>query len=143
MDHKQGSRETFCDLSEARIAPCKNTWKPLQDTVHWCNFMLAQEKGLQFYQTRSHTVILCDTLPAECIEKTICMKTEEQLYQREGVRPRVVLRANSQCGLQDLTRQEARSSWETQSDAQSFQETGCNIVGCSSRHITLNRSTTG
>ena len=32
------------------------------------------------------------------------------------------------CGLQDLPRQEARSSWETQSDAQSFRETGCNIV---------------
>ena len=27
--------------------------------------MFAQEKGLQFYQTRSHAVILQDTLPAE------------------------------------------------------------------------------
>ena len=56
------------------------------------------------------------------------MKTKEQLYQRESARPRVVLRANSKCRLQDLPRQEARSSWETQSDAQSFRETGCNIV---------------
>ena len=46
-----------------------------------------------------------------------------------SARPLVVLRANWQCGLQDLPRQEARSSWETQSDAQSFRETGCNIVG--------------
>ena len=45
------------------------------------------------------------------------MKTEEQLYQRESARPRVVLRANSQCELQDLPRKEARSSCETQSDA--------------------------
>ena len=115
-------------LSNARIALCKNNWKPLQDTAYWCNLMLAQEGGLQFYQTRSHAVILYDTLPAECIEKAICMKTEEQLYHRESVRPRVVLRANSQCGLQDLPRQEARSSWDTQSDAQSFRETRCNIV---------------
>ena len=30
--------------------------------------------------------------------------------------------------LQDLPTRKARSSWETQSDAQSFRETGCNIV---------------
>ena len=128
MDDEQGSRETFCDLSKARIEPYKNTWKPLQDTECWCNLMLAQGGGLQFYQTRSHAVILCDTLPAECSEKAICMKTKDQLHQRESARPRVVLRANWQCGLQDLPRQEARSSWETQSDAQSFWETGCNIA---------------
>ena len=112
MDDEQGLRETFCDLSIARIAPYKNTWKPLQDTVCWCNLMLAQERGLQFYQTRSFAVTLYDTLPAEFIEKAVCMKTEEQLYQRESARPRVVLRTNSQCGSQDLPRQEARSSWE-------------------------------
>ena len=105
MDDEQGLRETFCDLSKARIAPYKNTWKPLQDTVCWCNFMLARKGGLQFYQTRSPAVILCDTLLAEFIEKAVCMKTEEQLYQRESARPRVVLRAS---GSQDLPRQEAR-----------------------------------
>ena len=56
------------------------------------------------------------------------MKTKEQFHQRESSRPRVVLRANSQCVLQDPPRQVARSSWETQSDAQSFRGTGCNIV---------------
>ena len=56
------------------------------------------------------------------------MKTKEQLYQRGNERPRVVLKANSQCESQDLPSQEARLSWETQSDTQSFRETGCNIV---------------
>ena len=60
----------------------------------------------------------------------MCMKTEEQLYQRESERPRVVLKANSQCESQDLPSEEARSSWKTQSEAQSFWETGCNIVDC-------------
>ena len=32
----------------------------------WCNLKLAQEKGLQFYQTRSHAVVLYNTLPAAC-----------------------------------------------------------------------------
>ena len=46
------------------------------------------------------------------MEKAICMKTKDQLYQRESVilRPRVVLKANSQRGSQDLPEQEARSS---------------------------------
>ena len=130
MDDEHGLRETFCDLSKARIPPYNNTWKPPQDTVYWCNFMLTREGGLQFYRTRSPAVFLYDTLPAEFTKKATSMRTKEQFYQRESARPCVVLRANSQCGLQDLPRQEARSSWETQSDAQSFLETGCNIVGC-------------
>ena len=56
------------------------------------------------------------------------MKTAEELYQRESERPRVALKANSQCESHDLPCQEARSSWETQSEVRSFQETGCKIV---------------
>ena len=87
--------ETLCDLSKARIAPHKNTWKHFQDTVFWCNLKLAQQRVLQFYQTRSNAVILYDTPPAEFIGKAICMKTKDQLYQRESVilRPRVFLKA--------------------------------------------------
>ena len=53
------------------------------------------------------------------------MKTNNQLYPRESVilRPRVALRANSQSGSQDLLVQEARSSWESQQDAESYGET--------------------
>ena len=85
---------------------------------------LAQQRGLQFSQTRSNAVILHDTLPAEFIEKAICMKTKDQLYQRESVilRPRV-LKANSQSGSQDLPVQEARSSWESEQDVESCGET--------------------
>ena len=113
MDDEQGSREAFCDSSQARIAPYKSTWKHLQNTVCWCKLLPAQEKGLRFYQTRSNAVVLNDTLPVEFIEKAVFMKTGEQLYQRERARPLVVPRANSRCGLQDLPSQEARSSWKT------------------------------
>ena len=132
MDNQDGLGETLCDLSKARIAPYKNTWKHFQDTVFWCNLKLAQQRGLQFYQTRSNAVILHDTLPAEFIERAICMKTKDQLYQRESVipRPRVVLRANSQSGSQDLLVQEARSSSESQQDAESYGETRSNTVDC-------------
>ena len=116
MDNQDGFGKTQSDLSKARIAPFINTWQHFQETVFWCNLKLAQQRGLQFYQTRSNAVILYDTLPAEFIEKAICMKTKDQLYQRESVilRPRFVLRANSQSGSQDLHVEEARSSWESQ-----------------------------
>ena len=83
--HHDGLGETLCDLSQARIAPYKKTWKPFQNTVFWCILKLAQQRGLQFYQTKSNAVILHDTLLAEFIEKAICMKTKDQLYQ-EGKR---------------------------------------------------------
>ena len=56
------------------------------------------------------------------------MKTKDQLYQRESVilRSRVVLKANSQSGSQDLAVKEARSSWESQQDAESDGETRSN-----------------
>ena len=130
MDNQDGSGGTLCDLPQGRIAPYKNTWKHFQNTVFWCILKVAQQRGLQFYQTRSNAVIVYDTLPAEFIEKAICIKTKDQLYQRESVivRPRVVLRPNSQSGSQDLLVQEARSSWESQQDAESYGETRSNTA---------------
>ena len=58
------------------------------------------------------------------------METKDQLHQRESVilRPRVVLRTNSLSGSQDLLVQEARSSWESQQDAESHGETRSNTA---------------
>ena len=60
------------------------------------------------------------------------MKTKDQLYQSESVilRPRVVLRADSQSGSQNLLVQEERSSWESQQEAESFGETRSNTAYC-------------
>ena len=58
------------------------------------------------------------------------MKTKDQLHQRESVilRPRVVLKANSQSGSQDLPVHEARSSKASQQDAESYGETRSNTA---------------
>ena len=117
--------ETPCDLTKPKIAPYKNTWKRFQNTVFWCNSNLAQEKDLQFHQTRSHAVVLYNTLPAACVEKAVCVKTQDELCQRV---PRVVLKSNSQCGAQDPQSQEARSSWEPSTDSKSYGETCNNTV---------------
>ena len=73
----------------------------------------SRERGLQLYQTRSHAVVLYNTLPAACIEQAVCMKTQDELYQKVRSTPRVprgVLKSNSQYGLQDPQNQDARSS---------------------------------
>ena len=53
-----------------RIMVYKNTWRVHLKTVFWCNLKLAQRKGLQFCQTRSHAIALFNTLPAICVEKS-------------------------------------------------------------------------
>ena len=113
---------------EPRIASYKNTWKRFQNKVFWCNMKLAPEEGLQFYQTRSHAVALHNTLFAAWIEKAVCMKTQDELYQKVHLTPRVprvVLKSNSQHGQQDRESQVARSSWEPSSDSKSYGKT-CN-----------------
>ena len=69
----QNQEEVQYDLDKPRIAVCKNTWRVHQNTVYWCKVKLAQRKGLQFHQTRSHAIALFNTLSAICIE----MKTGE------------------------------------------------------------------
>ena len=131
MDNGYSMGETPRELTKPRIAPYRSTWKRRQNTVYWCNLKLAQEKGLQLYQTRSHAVVLCNTLPAACIEKAVCMKTQQELYQTVRLTPRlpwVVLKSNSQYGPQDPQSQEARSSWEASSDSESYGEICNNTV---------------
>ena len=94
--------ETPRDSTKPRIAPYKSTWKRLQNIAFWCNLKLAEEKGLLFYRTRSHAVVLYNTLPAASFEKAVCMKTQDKLYQKVRLTPRlprVVFRSNTQCGV--------------------------------------------
>ena len=131
MEDVYGMGETPCDLTKARIVPHINTWKRFQNTVFWSNLKLAQERGLQFFQTRSHAVVIFDTLPTACIEKAVCMKTSDELYQK--VRwtprvPRVVLKSNSKHGPQDPQNQDARSSREPSGDSKSYGEICNNTV---------------
>ena len=89
------------------------------------------DRGLQFYQTRSHAIVLHDTLPAFCIEKTVCMKTKEKLYLKVRSTPRlprVVLKAKSHSGQQDQREQDTRSSRDQHSESKSYRETWNNAV---------------
>ena len=103
------------------------TVNPMEDE----NCKLAQEKGLLFCQTRSHAIVLCDTLPAVCIEKVVCMRTKDEPYEKVRLTPRVprvVLKSNSQIGLQDQREQDAMTSHNQPSGSKSTEETRSNTV---------------
>ena len=112
--------EVLYDLDKPRTAVYKHTWKAHQNTVYWCHLKLAQRKGLQFYQTRSHAITLFNTLPAICFEKVVYMKTGEELYckvHQSPRLPRVVLTPSSRHGRQDQPNPDARKSLDHQANS--------------------------
>ena len=70
------------DLNAPRLARYLQTaWKTHQNTVYWVDIRLAQKKGLKFYQMRSNSIILYNTLPA--FLKAIKMETGEIIHTRK------------------------------------------------------------
>ena len=116
IDH---CRERDYDVTKPRIAVYKHKWKIHQNTVYWCNLMVAQSKGLQFYQTRSNAIILHNTLPAMCIEKVVIRKSGEELYSKTYHSPtapqRTVLKPNLPCERQDTRSSDASTSFDLSS----------------------------
>ena len=126
-------KSTQYDLDRARVAVYKHDWKFHQHTVYWCNLKLARKRGLQFYQIRSHAIVLFDTLPSICIEKAVYRKTGEEWYSKinESLRvPRIVLKPNPQFeGRHDLPQKDARQSADPQGKGNvSNGETSCGTV---------------
>ena len=76
------TEEEFDDvLSKPRKMHYKSIWKVHQDAIYWTNLGWAQEK-LQFWQTRSHAITHYDSVPADGIEKVVCLQGDKTLYQR-------------------------------------------------------------
>ena len=45
-----------------------------------------KKRGLQFWQTRSHAIIVRDSVPADCIEKVVSVQGDKILFQRISTR---------------------------------------------------------
>ena len=58
MDHQDGLGETNCDLSQATIAPSKNSWKRFQNTVLWCNMELASSEKASNFTKLGHMLVI-------------------------------------------------------------------------------------
>ena len=76
------------DLSVPRRAQyLHKARKRRQDAVYWVDINLAMKKGFKFYQTRSNSIILQETLPACCIPKVVRMETGEVIYEKLYMSP--------------------------------------------------------
>ena len=49
--------EEYEDSTKPRKVHYKNKWTISQDAIYWINLGQAQDKGLQFWQTRSHAIL--------------------------------------------------------------------------------------
>ena len=89
MDKNHKDPDTI-DLNAPRHAQYMHkAWKRHQNTVYWVDINLALKKGLKFYQTRSHAIVLFNTLLAICFEKVVYMKIGEDLYCKVHQSPRL------------------------------------------------------
>ena len=95
-----------------------------------------QDFSIQKYLTRSRERIAILPNTVACNrplqhKKVVCMKTKDELYQKVRLTPRVprvVVKPNSQIGLQDQREQDARTSYDQPSGSKSSWETGNNTV---------------
>ena len=69
-------------LSKPRKVHFKTKWKLSQKAVYWIPLARAQEKGLQFWRTRSRAIVVYDSLPLDCIERVMSEHGEKTLHQR-------------------------------------------------------------
>ena len=70
-------------------------WQPHQDAVYWIHLARTQDKGLQFWQTRSRAIILYASVPADSIEKEVVFLQGGIFYQRVSTSrpaPKIVLK---------------------------------------------------
>ena len=51
-------------------------WKRNQDATYWVKRSRAQDQGLQFWQTKSHAIIVHSPVPADCIHRVISQNEE-------------------------------------------------------------------
>ena len=117
-----GMGETPRDLTMPRIAPYKNTWKRLSK---YCMLVQFEARSRESLAVLPNTVTCSRSLQhtTACIEKAVCMKTEE-LYQKVRLPPRlprVALKANSHSGQQD--QREPRSKVGLPSESKNYRET--------------------
>ena len=57
--------------NEPRTILCQLKCGPMHNAVHWFVLRLAQNKGLEFWQTINHAIILYCSMPAECLVKIV------------------------------------------------------------------------
>ena len=61
-----------------------SNWKRNQDADHWVKLSRAQDQGLQFWQTKSHAIIVHSPVPADCIKRVISQNGDRIIFERHN-----------------------------------------------------------
>ena len=77
MNDDQSTEETPRYLTKPRISPYKKLGDLIKNSLLLQFTTRSAEREWQSYQTRSHAIVLHNTLLSVCIEKAVCMKGEE------------------------------------------------------------------
>ena len=108
------------DLSKPRKVHYHSKRKSRQDAVYWVNLARAQDKGLRFWQRRSHAVIENNSVSADSIYKVISQKGKRTLFERLSTprpAPKIVL----------------ESAWQSQQQQQQQQQDTSESASCRTR----------
>ena len=93
----RSTEEEYCrDLSRPRKVDCKTRCKHSQNAVDWIHLRRAQQKGISFWQAKTHVIITNSTLPPDCVERAISHRSEMTIYQRSSIprlAPRIVVKS--------------------------------------------------
>ena len=133
--------EEDCDLTKPRKVHYKTGWKHSQNAAHWIHLGRAQEKGIAFWQTKSHAIITCSTVPPDCIERVISQRGKMTIYQRSStprLAPRIVLKStwHKQQQQRDVLRSCGKLQWDThKGDHSTVQGVTGNCNGHCPRHL--------
>ena len=96
--------EEYQDLSRPRKVQYKSKWKIIQDAIFWTNLKKAQDKGLQFWQTRSHALSFTTLCQLTALEEWRTPTCEVILNQRTSTPrppPKIILREGWQVQHED------------------------------------------
>ena len=72
-------------------------WKHNQDAVYWIKLSIAQDQGLQFWQTKSFVIITYATVPGDCIDRVISQNGHGVIFERLATpmpAPQVMVNSN-------------------------------------------------
>ena len=97
------------DLSKPGKVHYHSEWKNTQDAVYWINLARAQDKGLRFWQTRSHAAIVHSAVPADCIYKVISQTLDASSRTDDCTQKCLAIAAAATAAAQD-TSESASSS---------------------------------
>ena len=87
--------ELIADIKKPRKVHYQIHWRPEQEAVYWIHLSIAQDAGLEFWQTGSHAIITYQSVPKECVVKVVSESGKRELFARQLTpreRPTVTLR---------------------------------------------------